>query len=66
MMNQSIQTELRKDLESIENDDFNIDLFERIFEVETYRKNISNRYSILNEIESKVIDFYKGEYREIN
>lgn len=67
MMNQSIQTELRKDLESIENDDdFNIDLFERIFEVETYRKNISNRYSILNEIESKVLDFYKGEYREIN
>lgn len=66
MMNQSIQTELRKDLESIENDDFNIDLFERIFEVETYRKNISNRYSILNEIESKVLDFYKGEYRETN
>ncbi|MCK9477557.1 MAG: DNA phosphorothioation system sulfurtransferase DndC, partial [Candidatus Muirbacterium halophilum] len=63
---QSIQTELRKDLESIENDDFNIDLFERIFEVETYRKNISNRYSILNEIESKVLDFYKGEYRETN
>lgn len=66
MMEQSIQTELRNDLESIENDDFNIDLFERIFEVETYRKNISNRYSILNEIESKVLDFYKGEYREIN
>lgn len=63
MIHKTIKTEIRNDLESIKNDDFNIDLFERIFEVETYRKNISNRYSILNEIESKVLDFYKGEYR---
>lgn len=66
MMSKTLTTELREDLESIEEENFNIDLFERIIETQAYRKNISNRYGILNDIEKRVVDFYKGEFREIN
>lgn len=66
LTNQAITTELREDLEALAEENFNIDLFERIYEIEAYRKNISNRYAIVNDIEKKVIDFYKGEFRAIN
>jgi len=62
----SVSTELRKELEEFNGENFNIDLFERIYEIEAYRKNISNRYGIIGDIEKKVIDFYKGEFRETN
>jgi len=61
-----ITTPLREELESFENEDFNIELFERIYEIESHSKNISKRYGTLKDIEKRVIDFYKGEYREIN
>ena len=63
LLNKTIQTELRTDLEKLEEEDFNIDLFERIYEIQAYRKNISSRYGILNDIEKRVVDFYKGEFR---
>lgn len=44
-------------------ENFNIGLFERIYEIDAYRKNISNRYAIVNDIEKKVADFYKGKFR---
>lgn len=61
-----ITTPLREELESFENEDFNIELFERIYEIESHSKNISKRYGTLKDIEKRVIDFYKGEYREVN
>jgi len=66
LIDKSITTEAREELEAIGDEDFNIDLFERIYEIEAYRKNISNRYAIINDIEKRVVDFYKGEFREIN
>jgi len=66
LMNETVQTELRTDLEALREEDFNIDLFERIYEIEAYRKNISSRYGVLNDIEKRVVDFYKGEFREVN
>lgn len=63
---QAITTDLREELETFAEENFNIDLFERIYEIEAYRKNISNRYAIINDIEKKVVDFYKGEFREAN
>ncbi len=66
LLDKLISTELRAELESFDEDDFNIDLFERIYELESYRKNISNRYGVINDIEKRVVDFYKGEFREIN
>lgn len=65
-MDKTIITELRAELEEFTEENFNIDLFERIHEIEAYRKNISNRYGILNDIEKRVVDFYKGEFREAN
>ncbi|NBK99342.1 MAG: DNA phosphorothioation system sulfurtransferase DndC, partial [Erysipelotrichia bacterium] len=56
--NQAITTDLREELETFAEENFNIDLFERIYEIEAYRKNISNRYAIINDIEKKVVDFY--------
>ncbi len=47
-------------------EEININLFERIYEIEMYRKSIGTRYGILNEIEKRVVDFYKGEFREAN
>ncbi len=66
LMSETVQTELRTDLEALREEDFNIDLFERIYEIEAYRKNISSRYGVLNDIEKRVVDFYKGEFREVN
>lgn len=66
LMDRTITTELRTDLDELNEEGLNIELFERIYEIESYRKNISNRYGILNDIEKRIVDFYKGEYREIN
>lgn len=66
LMDKPTTTKLREELEVYKDEDFNIDLFERIYEIESYRKNISNRYSIINDIEKRVVDFYKGEFRETN
>lgn len=66
LTHKTVQTELRSDLESIDDEDFNINLFERIYEIEAYRKNISTRYGIMNDIEDKVMNYYKGVYREAN
>jgi len=66
LMDKPTTTELREELEAIDDEDFNIDLFERIYEIEAYRKNISNRYAIINDVEKRVVDFYKGEFREVN
>jgi len=65
MMNKTVETPLRSKLESM-SDEFNIDLFERIYEIEAYRKNISTRYGVIGDIEKRVVDFYKGEFRETN
>lgn len=61
-----ITTELRDELETMADEDFNIDVFERIYEIEAHRKNISNRYGVLNDIQSRVTNFYKGQFREIS
>ncbi|QKJ23985.1 DNA phosphorothioation system sulfurtransferase DndC [Poseidonibacter lekithochrous] len=66
LVNKTVETELRSELEEMDEENFNIDLFERIYEIQSYRKNISNRYGILNDIEKRVVDFYKGEFRETN
>jgi DNA sulfur modification protein DndC len=66
MMNKTVETLLRSKLESLGDDEFNIDLFERIYEIEAYRKNISTRYGVIGDIEKRVVDFYKGEFRETN
>jgi len=65
LMDKSIETPLRTKLKKYE-DKLNIDLFERIYEIEAYRKNISTRYGVIKDIEKRVVDFYKGEYREAN
>jgi DNA sulfur modification protein DndC len=65
LIDESIKTPLRSKLEKVESK-LNIDLFERIYETEAYRKNISARYGIIKDIEKRVVDFYKGEYRETN
>ena len=63
LMNESVETPLRNKLEKYSNT-LNIDLFERIYEIEAYRKNISTRYGVIKDIEKRVVDFYAGEYRE--
>ena len=65
LMNKTVETPLRTKLDSM-SDKFNIDLFERIYEIEAYRKNISTRYGVIGDIEKRVVDFYKGEFRETN
>jgi len=65
LMDENVETPLRTKLENIDNK-VNIDLFERIYEIEAYRKNISTRYGIIKDIEKRVVDFYHGEYREAN
>lgn len=65
MMDKKVETPLRSKLESI-SDELNIDLFERIYEIEAYRKNIATRYGVIGDIEKRVVDFYKGEFRETN
>ena len=63
LMKESVETPLRSKLEE-EKEHFNIDLFERIYEIEAYRKNIANRYGVIKDIEKRVVDYYKGKYRE--
>jgi len=41
-----------------------VQLFERIYEIEKYRKNISNRYKISQEIKERVMNYFKGNYSE--
>lgn len=65
MMDHATETPLRKKLTNY-SDELNIDLFERIYEIEAYRKNISTRYGIIGDIEKRIVDFYKGEFRETN
>lgn len=65
MMHESVETPLRAKLEQY-SDELNIDLFERIYEIEAYRKNIGTRYAITGDIEKRVIDYYKGQFREAN
>lgn len=65
LKDEQIETPLRKKLIDID-EKINIDLFERIYEIEAYRKNIATRYGIIKDIEKRVIDFYRGEYRETN
>ncbi len=65
LMNEQVETPLRTKLEKVSNE-VDIDLFERIYEIEAYRKNISTRYGIIKDIEKRVMDFYRGEYREVN
>ena len=65
LMHESIETPLRNKIEKYSNT-LHIDLFERIYEIEAYRKNISTRYGIIKDIEKRVVNFYAGEYREAN
>ncbi|HEX5329410.1 DNA phosphorothioation system sulfurtransferase DndC [Sulfuricurvum sp.] len=65
LMDRPITTPLRSKLENY-SDELNIDLFERIYEIEVYRKNISTRYGIIGEIEKRIVNFYKGQFRETN
>ena len=45
-------------------DDVDIKLFERIYEIEKYRKNISNRYKISKDIRERIMNYFKGNYNE--
>ena len=55
---------IKKYLESYK-DKIDVKLFERIYEIEKYRKNISNRYGISQEIKKRTLDYFKGGYSEI-
>ncbi len=46
-------------------DKIDIKLFERIYEIEKYRKNISNRYKISEDIKDRTMNYFKGNYNEI-
>lgn len=46
-------------------DEIDIDLFERIYEIEKYRKNIFNRYKISEDIKNRTLNYFKGKYNEI-
>lgn len=63
MTDRPVNTPLRSHLERYASE-INIDLFERIYEIEAYRKNISNRYGITTDLEKRVVDYYKGLFRE--
>lgn len=65
LMEESTITPLRAKLENM-GEELNIDLFERLYEIEAYRKNIATRYGIINDLEKRVVDFYKGQFREAN
>jgi len=45
-------------------DMIDLNLFERIYEIEKYRKNISNRYKISEDIRNRAMSYYKGVYSE--
>lgn len=42
-----------------------INLFQRIYEIEKYRKDISNRYKISTDIRNRTMNYFKGNYNEI-
>ncbi|MCK4442058.1 MAG: DNA phosphorothioation system sulfurtransferase DndC, partial [Sulfurovaceae bacterium] len=42
-----------------------INLFQRIYEIEKYRKDISNRYKISTDIRDRTMNYFKGNYDEI-
>jgi len=44
--------------------EIDIKLFERIYEIEKYRKNISNRYKISEDIRIRTMNYFKGNYNE--
>jgi len=56
--------EIDEVLSSIENIHYSRELFNRIYEIEKSRKNNSNRMGILNEIEGRVSNYFKGEFVE--
>lgn len=45
-------------------DKIDIKLFERIYEIEKYRKNISNRYKISEDIKNRAMSYFQGNYSE--
>jgi DNA sulfur modification protein DndC len=45
-------------------DKIDIKLFERIYEIEKYRKNISTRYKISEDIKNRTMNYFKGTYNE--
>jgi len=57
-------TEIDEVLSSITTKNYSRKLFNRIYEVEKKRKNSSMRIGILNEIEERVNNYYKGEFVE--
>ena len=56
--------QIKKYLEEYK-DKIDIKLFERIYEIEKYRKNISNRYKISEDIKDRTMNYFKGNYNEI-
>jgi DNA sulfur modification protein DndC len=56
--------EIDEVLSTINHKNYSKELFNRIYEVEKKRKNSSIRIGILNEIEERVKNYYKGEFIE--
>jgi DNA sulfur modification protein DndC len=56
--------EIDEVLSSITSKEYSRELFNRIYEVEKKRKNSSMRIGILNEIEERVNNYYRGEFVE--
>ena len=56
--------EIDEVLSSIASNKYSRELFNRIYEIEKQRKNSSMRIGILNEIEDRVNNYYKGEFVE--
>jgi DNA sulfur modification protein DndC len=56
--------EIDKVLSAISHKNYSKELFNRIYEVEKKRKNSSIRIGILNEIEERVNNYYRGEFIE--
>jgi len=64
-VNTTIETnQIKKYLDKYK-DTIDIKLFERIYEIEKYRKNISNRYKISEEIKDRTMSYFKGNFNEI-
>ena len=57
-------SEIDNILSSIDNITYSRELFNRIYEIEKKRKNISMRVGVLNEIEDRVDNYYKGKFVE--
>jgi len=56
--------QIKKYLDGFGDDIVDKKLFERIYEIEKYRKNISNRYKISEDIRNRAMSYYKGAYSE--